>query len=261
MKRFSVLFCFVFIVAPETFPEELTTGEKFHRDTSLTFSGLFGPILKWQKKPLPFKEYQGTKKIKLPEPGAGGKTLHEVLSKRRSKRRYSGAPLALGDLSNLLWAASGITGKGSGGILLRTAPSGGALYPIEIYLAVRNVINLPKGIYHYSVRDHSLELLKEGDFHREIRKAAIDQEFVEEASVVFVLSASFPRITWKYSERGFRYAYLEAGHVSQNIYLEATALGLGTCAVGAFYDFKVNGLLGLDGIKEAALYLQTVGVK
>ncbi|MFQ5957286.1 MAG: SagB/ThcOx family dehydrogenase [Candidatus Brocadiales bacterium] len=144
---------------------------------------------------------------------------------------------------------------------LRAAPSAGALYPLELYVVVNNVRGLERGLYHYNILEHSLELLKIGDFRRKIINCALHQEMTGKANVTFVLTGIFDRITWKYDERGYRYAYIEAGHISQNIYLQSISLGLGSVAVGAFYDESLNNFLGVDGKAEAAIYMHAVGKK
>jgi SagB-type dehydrogenase family enzyme len=141
----------------------------------------------------------------------------------------------------------------------RAAPSAGALYPIELYPVVHNVSDLPSGIYHYAVREHALERLEQGDFRSGVTQAGLYQGFLAQANVCFVLSAIFQRTRWRYHERTYRYVLLEAGHIAQNLYLEATSMGLGACAVGAFLDGTLNDLLGLDGVGEAALYIISVG--
>ena len=161
-------------------------------------------------------------------------------------------------LSLFLHAAQGVTGK-TYEQLLRTVPSAGALYPFEIYVIANNVQDVDKGIYHYDVPDHALELIKYGDFRKKITNAGLKQEMLGDAGVTFVLAAVFDRTRHKYGERGYRYVYIEAGHISQNIYLQAVSLGLGSVAVGAFIDKEVNELIGIDGQKEAAIYLHAVG--
>jgi len=124
---------------------------------------------------------------------------------------------------------------------------------------VNNVDTLSQGIYHYNVRKHALELLKEGDFRKEITNAGLWQDMLGEANVTIVLSAVFERTQRKYKDRSLRYIHMEAGHIGQNISLQAVSLGLGSVCVGAFYDEQVNRLIGLDGTTESAIYLQAVG--
>ena len=196
-------------------------------------------------------------KIELPrEVGFGGLSLDRVIESRRSERDFTDKPLSLLELSRLLYYAYGITEKQE---QLRAAPSAGALYPIEIYPVVNNVEGLTKGIYRYFVADHSLALVREGDFRHQMMRHALGEEMMGRASAVLVLSAVFRRSEWRYRERAYRYILLEAGHISQNIYLVATALGLGTCAVGAFDDQGYNSIMGVDGKKESVIYLMPVG--
>lgn len=255
------LFIALLMVTTSVMPaegEKNSVGQKFHQGTKHTLANVLGSVLRWRVQPPLYKRYESAKRVELPEPAYRGMALEDAIRRRRSVRRYSGEPLSLKEVSILLFAAQGATGR-SGSSALRTAPSAGALYPFEIYLVVNNVQSLNKGIYHYSVIDHSLELLSEGDYRNEIVSAALDQDMVGKACVTFVLAAVFKRTTWKYGNRGYRYAYMEAGHISQNIALQATSLGLGSVGVGAFYDDRVNNLIGIDGSSEAAIYLHAVG--
>jgi SagB-type dehydrogenase family enzyme len=239
--------------------KELSPGGRFHHETSLTWRGVIGDVFRSKpKKPPQYKNYPDAKVIKLPKPACRGIPLEEAIGKRRSVRNYSRMSLTMSQLSQLLFSAQGITGK-LYDQPLRTAPSAGALYPIEVYVIANDVEGLPCGIYHYAVMNHSLELIKSGDFRKEITAAGLEQEMLGDADVTFVLSAIFGRVCHKYGERGFRYAYIEAGHISQNIYLQAVSLGLGSVSVGAFLDEEINNLIGVDGRTEAVIYLHAVG--
>jgi SagB-type dehydrogenase family enzyme len=233
-------------------------GQRFIEQTQLSLIEVVGSIFTFRSKPPPYKKYAKATRIKLPSPAYKGLMLEEAIAGRRSRRNYAKRPLTLAQLSQLLFAAQGITGEYRGR-LLRSAPSAGALYPMEIYPVVNNVSGLKSGIYHYAVREHSLEFIKSGDFHRQMTKACLDQEMAGDAQVAFVLSCIFSRVCYKYGERGYRYGFIEAGHIGQNIYLEATSLGLGAVAMGAFYDDKLNELLEIDGKDEAAIYVLAVG--
>lgn len=234
-------------------------GQRFHRETSLSLKGVLSSILRWGRQPAPYKTYPEKECIKLPEPTFKGLPLEDAIKLRRSVRDYSNEPMTIEELSQLLHAASGVTAPEERPIPLRAAPSAGALYPIEIYIVVNNVKDLEKGLYHYNVLEHSLEFLKKGDFRGKITNCALHQEMAGEAGVTFVLTGIFRRSTWKYDERGYRYTYIEAGHISQNIYLQSTSLGLGSVAIGAFYDDSLNDFLGIDGKMEAAIYMHAVG--
>jgi SagB-type dehydrogenase family enzyme len=231
-------------------------GQFYHNWSKPGYNQVLGRILHWGERPPLYKSYPGATRIGLPEPGAPwGGDVAEVLDTRRSRRDYTGEPLPIEALSRLLHAAQGITNtRGK-----RAAPSAGAMYPIEVYAMVHNVAGLDAGIYHYAVETHELELTQAGDFRGAIQRAALGQEFLAEANVCLVLSAIFQRARWRYRERTYRYVTLEAGHIGQNLYLAATALGLGACAVGAFIDDELNELLAVDGQEEAGLYIISVG--
>jgi SagB-type dehydrogenase family enzyme len=215
------------------------------------------PLPNWGERPPQYKTYPDAERIPLPDPrGFQGLRVEGALQMRRSIRDYADRSLSLVELSRLLWAAQGITEER---LAFRAAPSAGALYPIETYPVVHDVADLPSGITHYAVREHGLEWLERGDFRGAITQAGLYQAFLGEANVCFVLSAIFQRARWRYRERAYRYVLLEAGHIAQNLYLEATSMGLGACAVGAFLDGSLNDLLGLDGVEEAALYIVSVG--
>jgi SagB-type dehydrogenase family enzyme len=141
----------------------------------------------------------------------------------------------------------------------RTAPSAGALYPIESYVMPNNVSGVQKGIYHYSIKDHSLETIKLGEFATEMAEAALRQAMVRDAQVVFIWTAILERSKWKYKQRAYRYIYLDCGHIGQNLALAAVSLGLGSCQIGALFDEEVNGLLDLDGQSETVVYMSVVG--
>ncbi len=234
-------------------------GEFYHQWSKPGFQRMVGHLVQWGWPAPPFKEYTEALSIPLPKPRPLGKvTVEEALQKRRSIRDYSDEPLSLEELSLLLHLTDGIT-LWRYGIGFRTAPSAGALYPIEIYLVVNRVKGLKPGIYHYRVRTHSLELIKEGNFGQEMVHACVGQEMPGTAAITFILTAVFQRIRWKYRERAYRYILLEGGHIGQNIYLGATAMGLGACAIGAFLDDSINNLIGVDGQEEAVIYVLTVG--
>ncbi|MBC7227573.1 MAG: SagB family peptide dehydrogenase [Thermoflexales bacterium] len=241
--------------APQT-PTEGDMGLQYHRWSMPGGSGLAGLRLDWGLRPPATKPYPGAPRIVLPSPHPPGADLWGIIAARRSRREYLSGPLPLEDLSALLYAAQGVTEPRWG---FRAAPSAGALYPIETYVAVHDVAGLDPGLYHYAVADHALERVRAGDLRAALVAAGVGQEMLGTAQVCFILTAIFQRTRWRYRERAYRYILLEAGHIGQNIYLAATGLGLGACAVGAFLDDRVNDLLGVDSSEEAALYLLTVG--
>jgi SagB-type dehydrogenase family enzyme len=207
-----------------------------------------------------YKEYPGAvRRVALkPQPDRISGELRDCLKRRRSLRQYQDRLLSLDELTALLWAAQGITLAGRN-YQLRTAPSAGALYPVETYVAVHRVEGLEPGIWHLQASAFELELIREGDMRKALMDAGLFQSFLGTAAAVFIWTAVLNRARWKYRERAIRYLFLDAGHICQNLMLAATALGLGTCPVGAFFDGEVEALLGVEGDEEPALYLASVG--
>jgi SagB-type dehydrogenase family enzyme len=188
--------------------------------------------------------------LQLPEPRLKGTlSLEEALAGRRSLREYADAPLTLEEIGQLLWAAQGITDPAG----YRTAPSAGALYPLEVYVVI------PEGVYHYAPAGHRLQRCLQGDLRPALFAAALRQEAVLEAPAVFVIAAEYERTAAKYGrERTPRYVHLEAGHAAQNLLLQAEALGLGAVPIGAFIDEQVKEALALPKSFQP-LYLIPVG--
>jgi len=225
----------------------------------------FSVLIQHEPKPVEPMKTEGVKKmeigerIKLPEPRYESETSVEAaLSKRRSIRDYSGGNLTLDEVSQLLWAAHGITAPWGG----RTAPSAGALYPLELYVVVGDVEGIDKGVYKFrnSREEHELEKVKDGDIRAELADAAVGQECVRDAAIDIVFTAVYERTTRKYGERGIRYVHMEAGHAAQNVYLQAVSLDLGTVVIGAFIDDRVKELVNA-GEQEKTLYIMPVGRK
>ena len=234
-------------------------GDRFQKDTKYVRERMPGGMLDSSSKPDVYKGYPHSQKIKLPEPRpTKGMLLDSVLKERRSIRSFSQQPINREQLSYLLWASSGIQRR-ERGYDLRTAPSAGALYPIETYLVVNRAEDVGSGVYHYSVKQHLLEELRVGDYGKDITLAALGQKTCSAASVVFIWTAVFYRSKWKYKQRAYRYVYLDAGHMAQNLALSAINLGLGTCQIGAFYDNEVNDIVDVDGVKESVIYMSVVG--
>lgn len=191
------------------------------------------------------------KEIKLSKPREKGIiSIEETLNKRRSVRDYKRGTLSLEEVSQLLWAGSGKN------LYRRTAPSAGATYPLETYLAAGEVGGLEPGIYHYSSQRHSLEMTKERDARKRLSRAALGQEMIEEAPISIIIAADYGRTAGHYGQRGNRYVHMEVGHVGQNVSLQAISLNLGTVMIGAFGDEEVKEVLG---IKEEPLYIIPVG--
>ncbi len=195
-------------------------------------------------------------KIKLPPPIETNYPLYQAVLKRRSHRSWINRAVELEKISTILWAAQGITEPRR---RFRAAPSAGATFPLETYLVVRNVLGLGQGIYHYIPYNHELELLKKGDYSRELEIACLGQSWVGSAAANIVLTAVFERTTSYYGRRGIGYVYIEVGHAGQNIYLMAEALSLGTVAIGAFHDEDVARVIGIDINRERPLYVMPIG--
>ncbi len=195
--------------------------------------------------------------VALPRPDPQGEvTLQKALRERRSTREFAGSPVMLADIANLLWAAHGVTGpRGE-----RTAPSAGALYPLEVYLLAGAVAGLPPGLYHYQPGEHALAPVSAEDRRGAVAAAATGQEWLEQAPALIAVAAVPERTERKYQGRAPRYVSMEAGAVAQNIHLEAAALGLATVVVGAFSDAGVQQALGLPADQDPLL-LMPVGRK
>jgi SagB-type dehydrogenase family enzyme len=201
----------------------------------------------------------------------GKVSVEEAISKRRSVREYKDESLSLKEISQLLWSAQGITANWGG----RTTPSGGAPYPLEIYLVAGKVKGLEPGIYHYRPERHSLIMIVQSDKRFALYSSSLFQSCIKNAPISLVICARYERTTRKYGERGKRYVHIEVGHVGQNIYLQAESLGLATVAIGAFMDEAVKKVLNINpvrkgsfngrglsnGVKEEPLYIMPVGKK
>jgi len=234
-------------------------GDIFQKETKYSRGQLSGGPLVWNAKPKTYKQYANALTIELGGPPKEEEPpLWTTIAKRRSIRNFKDEPLSKQDLSRLLWATQGITKKEME-FEFRACPSAGALYPVETYLILNNTESIDAGIYHYSIPNHSLEQLQKGDYRLKIAQAALDQDMAYAANAVFVWTALFGRAKWKYEQRAYRYVYLDAGHIAQNLALAAVGLNLGTCQIAALYDEEVNSLLAIDGEEESVLYMSVVG--
>jgi len=200
----------------------------------------------------------GQATIHLPPPSPKGSvSLEEAIARRRSIRDFAPEPLSQSQLSQILWAAQGLSNARG---RYRTVPSAGATYPLEIFVVCggNGIDGISEGVYQYNVESHSLTLRYKGDVRGELARAALDQEFIYEAPVDIIICAAYSRTLSGYGGRGERYVHVEVGHVGQNIYLQATALGLATVAVGAFHDEQVREVLRL-GEEYKPLYIMPLG--
>ena len=193
--------------------------------------------------------------IPLPKPRyAGDVSVEQALRARRSVRSYKDDPLDMTEISQILWSAQGITSTRG----FRTAPSAGALYPLELYLIAGNVKNLPAAVYKYTPRDHALLEIVSGDRRSHLSRAALRQSSIKKAPAVILFCAVYERTTAKYGQRGIRYVHMEVGHAAQNACLQAIALGLHTAVIGAFRDAEVKAIANLPA-DEQPLYFVPIG--
>ena len=212
-----------------------------------------------------FKTYPGATVVTLPEvKPSDGLSFEKTVVQRRSIRDFTGEPLNLIEVAKLLYFGYGITGalEASGHYttqLVRAAPSGGALYPVELYIVISAAERIEPGIYHYAVAKHALEQLKLGSYSQMLGGSTYQDTIFSRASATVILTIMFGRTHFKYGERGYRFALLETGHIAQNILLTATSLGLGAVAVGGFVDDEINETLDIDGVDEASIYMVAVG--
>ncbi|MFX0075070.1 MAG: SagB/ThcOx family dehydrogenase [Candidatus Hermodarchaeota archaeon] len=198
-------------------------------------------------------------KIELPKPEFDVTiNFWSVIKNRHSTRKFNNNPMSIMELSLFLYGMSGLN-RVFPQYAFRTVPSAGGLYPIEIYPVINNVTGLEKGLYHYNIQEHSLNFLKEGDFRRDIAEGCLDQNMAFTSAINFIWTAMIGRSQWKYLQRCYRYIYLDAGHIGQNFYLVAEALGLGACTIGALYDDELNQFLEIDGKTETVIYIGVVG--
>ncbi len=199
--------------------------------------------------------------VVLPAPArAPDLPVAEAIARRRSVRTYGERPLTLEEVSRLLYAAQGLTQRAATrAASLRAAPSAGALYPIEVYLAAFNVAGLERGIHAHDPWLDQLTPMNHAVSREDLAHAGLGQDALRRAAAVLILTGVPARLEQKYGERSQRYMLLEAGHISQNVYLSATALGLGVCGLGAFADDDLNGLLHINGRDELSLFLLAVG--
>lgn len=234
-------------------------GDQFQQQTKYFPFKMPQGEVQTDSEPDAYKVYPDSVQTKLPAPASGtAMSLDTALKKRRSNRSFNKSPLKLEHLSYLLWASTGIQ-RVEHGYGYRTAPSAGALYPVEAYIIAHNVEGLGRGVYHYNIRQHTLEEIRLGDHTDQICAAAMGQEVCDRSAVVFVWTAVFQRCKFKYGQRAYRYIYLDAGHVAENLALAAVSLGLGSCPIAALYDDEVNAVLDVDGTEESVIYMTVIG--
>jgi len=233
--------------------EDFQQLTKYDRETVRSHS----PV--WEEQKPAYKRYPEAEVLELPRPDTeGGRPLWETVNKRRTFRDFNGQTIDIKALGQLLWACQGITGRVYD-FELRSAPSAGALYPIETYAVLNHVTGVESCLCHYRVQEHALEVLRRGDLREALTQAGMMQPVLHDAAVGIIWTAIIGRSRWKYHQRAWRYVYMDAGHIAQNLALAAEGLGLGCCLVGAFFDNEVNSLAGVDGVDESVVYMCAVG--
>lgn len=245
----------------ETIEGKLSLSEKFHNTTknsklaSLTLSDIPESWIK-----IHFKTYPRLNRIRLSSKTGRDKIITHIINSRRSVRKFRGKPISYDDLSYMLYAPCGLRDFGDSiNDSRRPYPSAGARYPLEIYPLVLNCEEIKNGLYHYNVKENSLEVLLEEDLQKWLSIAFGKEEWLKNAAVLFIITGVLGRTHIKYGDRGYRYMLIETGHLAQNLCLLATELGLGTCPIGGFIDDKINQLLDIQLQKEFSLYVIAIG--
>ncbi len=242
----------------------MKTGKEFVEKTKYPHLGKSDQLLGVTPPPLELAYPEDAAVIDLPRDLPGYTTdLTTAIQRRQSVRQYSEFPLSLSELSYLLWCTQGVkqtyTGRTS-----RYVPSAGSRHAFETWLIVNNAAGIQPGLYRYLAAKHQLALLApaiDGDLAAKAAELCHGQPFVKTAAALFIWVAVPYRMTWRYGDRGYRYLYLDAGHVCQNLYLAAESINAGVCAIAAYDDDQVNNFLEIDGEEAFAIYMAAVGKK
>jgi SagB-type dehydrogenase family enzyme len=209
------------------------------------------------------KQFKGAARIPLPsEMPVSRRSFDDVLSTRVSARQFGGEAVRLDQLAKVLHMSYGVTRDNAGTHFprpFRTIPSGGALYPLNIYVHATRVEGLGAGLYHFNPNEHALDVLREGDEITRVAGSLIQGDLALRAAAVLFITATFHRTVFKYGDRGYRFVLLEAGHLAQNANLTAQEMGLATTNIGGYTDRNIDRLLGLDGVNESTVYLMLLG--
>jgi len=236
-------------------------GPEFIEKTKYKYLGASGQQKGLRPPPLEADFGKGGEKFDLPGPDKVESELKKYIDGRTSVREYRDEPISKNELSYLLWCTQGVKVV-DGMHTFRTVPSAGARHALETFILVNNVDGLAAGVYRYLALEHKIqEFVMRQAVAGKIAYACFGQDFVKKGAVTFIWVAVTDRMTWRYSERGYRYILLDAGHVCQNLYLAAESIGCGVCAVGAYDDDIINTLLGLDGRSEFVIYIAATGKK
>lgn len=246
--------------------EEDTPWEIFHENSKTSRYEAFPDEATVVARMQEFYEslpYAGYPEIELPHTGyALDAPIGDVIQQRTTTRAMQPCHITLEQLATLLFNTYGITRDNSDADYprpFRIAPSGGGLYPLEIYFHTNHVDGLTGGLYHYHPERNSIRLLRNRDESLEISKLLVQNSLAFDSSIIFFFTAVFERSTFKYSNRGYRFVMIEAGHVVQNLLLSATAMGLGSTPIGGFFDRQADDFLGLDGLRHSTIYLTAIG--
>jgi SagB-type dehydrogenase family enzyme len=247
-------------------PEEPEVWSVFHESSKT--SRLEPPVpdaevIAKMKQLWPTLPYEGYDEVALPDAMASlDAPLRDAITNRVTARDIAPAPMSLAQLGTVLHAAYGVTRRNDAGEYprpFRVVPSGGALYPLELYLHTSHVDGLTAGLHHFDPHARALRLLQRGDRAQQIGDALVQPQLASSLSALVFVTAVFERSVFKYGNRGYRFVLLEAGHVAQNINLVSTALGFGCINIGGFFDRDVDRLLGLDGVCHSTIYLVGIG--
>ncbi len=241
-----------------------TIGKEFMRQT-IEYLAPSGESLHTPQPPLGLPCPPDAKLVALPAPATlhvPSVDLYTAIEQRRTVREYTSQPLALEELAFLLWCTQGVKQVTKRPVTKRTVPSAGSRHAFETYLLCNRVEGLAPGMYRYAAIEHALlEVDLDPEVNEKLTQASGDQDQVSTSAVTFTWAAVVERMYWRYCDRGYRYLHLDAGHVCQNLYLAAEAVGCGVCAIAAFEDNAVNAVLGIDGEEMFAIYMASVGKK
>lgn len=244
---------------------ENRTGKNFLENTKYEKMGISDQMKGVQPPPLELEPNPSKPTKDLPEQESLEPlptTIQEAINNRQSLRQYSNMPLKMKELAFLLWSTQGVKQVIPKYATLRTVPSAGARHALETYLLINRIEGLTQGLYHFLATDFQLQEVEQGEgLATALTDACFGQKYVRESAVTFIWVADHYRMTWRYGDRGYRYIFLDAGHVCQNLYLAAEAVGCGVCAIAAFSDDRINEILHLDGDEQFVIYIATLGKK
>jgi len=239
------------------------TGREFLKKTQYQYLPPSDQMVGRTQPPLEVPYTNGGEEIPLPPMTSVAipqTDLARAIRHRESRRTYHKEPVTIDELAWLLWSTQGVKRRNGNEYTFRTVPSAGARHAFETYVLVNNVEGVAPGLYRYLALSHTLaEVTRDAGLADSLFQACLYQQFVKENAVTILWVAVPYRMTWRYGERGYRYLFLDAGHVCQNLYLAAEAVGCGVCAIGAYDDEAVNTIFGLDGIEQFVIYIATVG--